>query len=71
MNPKDMPPGELSLPLGMEGVKRWRHPVYGNREVWVTQAPHPYFQQAAAGFGPAAGLALRASLEDITRQING
>jgi hypothetical protein len=71
MNPQRMPPGELALPLGMEGAKRWRHPVYGDREVWVTQAPHPYFYQAADGFGRAAGEALKASLEDITRQLNG
>lgn len=71
MNPKKMPPGELSLPLGMEGEKRWRHPVYGNREEWVTQPPHPYFYQAADGYGRAAGDALRAALEDITWQVNG
>ena len=36
INPQRMPPGEKALPLGMEGAKRWRHPVYGNRENWVT-----------------------------------
>jgi hypothetical protein len=62
---------------------RWRHPVYGTPEaeaavrghgrgwVWVTQPPHPYFYQAAAGYGRAAGDAVKAALEDITRQING
>jgi hypothetical protein len=71
MNPQRMPRGEMALPLGMEGAKRWRHPVYGDREVWVTQAPHPYFHQAADGFGRAGGEALKASLDDITRQLNG
>jgi hypothetical protein len=83
MNPKHMPPGELGLPLYMEGVytpasrgkinhARWRHPVYGRSEdPWVQQPSHPYFYAPASGFGRAGGEALKASLEDITRQING
>lgn len=76
INPKRMPERELGLPLYMEGVtegrhNRWMHPVYGNREVWRGQPPHPYFYQAASGFGRAAGDALNAALEDITRQVNG
>jgi hypothetical protein len=66
-----MPAREMSLPLMMEGAKRWRHPVYGNTGNWVQQAPRPYFYQAASGFGRAGGDALKAALEDITRQING
>lgn len=71
MDPKRMPPGELSLPLGMQGEKRWRHPVFGNRQNWVTQTPHPYFYAAATPFGRAAGEALKVALDDITKQING
>jgi hypothetical protein len=78
MNPKRMPPGELGLPLYMEGVvdkgrhNRWRHPVYGR---WLPNQPnqpsHPYFYRAARGFGPAARDALGRALDDITRQLNG
>jgi hypothetical protein len=71
IDPKRMPAREMSLPLMMEGAKRWRHPVYGNRDNWAQQPPHPYFYQAASGFGRAGGDAIRAALEDITRQING
>jgi hypothetical protein len=78
MNPRLMLPDYMSLPLYMEGVApkyaRWRHPVYQtlrNPDTWVQQQSHPYFYQAASGFGPAAGEALKAALEDITRQING
>lgn len=76
--PEKMPPREKGLPLYMEGVAdkgrhdRWRHPVYGRSEdPWVQQPPHPYFYQAVAGYGRAAGDAVRAALEDITRQISG
>jgi hypothetical protein len=77
INPKRMPPRELGLPLYMEGVvdkarhNRWRHPVYGNREVWRGQPSHPFFYQAASGFGRAGGEALKGALEDITHQLNG
>lgn len=76
IDPKKMPDRERGLPLYMEGTPekrhdRWRHPVYGNRDNWVTQPSHPYFYQAASGFGRAAGDAVKAALDDITRQING
>ena len=38
-----MPEGKRSLPARMEGRGKWRHPVFGNRHVWVNQRPHPYF----------------------------
>jgi hypothetical protein len=38
-----MPPGMRALPKAHEGVKRWRHPVFGDRETWVQQRSHPTF----------------------------
>lgn len=34
---RKMPSGQRSLPAMYEGTKRWRHPVFGNRGVWVQQ----------------------------------
>lgn len=31
------------LPKGFNNPKGWRHPVFGNREVWVAQTGTPYF----------------------------
>lgn len=31
-----------SLPARMEGRGRWRHPVFGNKNVWVQQKSHPF-----------------------------
>jgi hypothetical protein len=46
-----LPAGMGSLAAMMEGPprgKRWRHPVYGNREVWVTQpSPARFFPTVA------------------------
>lgn len=41
--PSRMPAGKRSLPALLDGRGRWRHPVYGNRNAWVTQASHPFF----------------------------
>jgi hypothetical protein len=77
IQPKRMPDREKGLPLYMEGVAegrhdRWRHPVFGrSKDPWEQQPSHPYFYRGAAGFGPAAGEAMRRALDDITRQLNG
>lgn len=71
MECRRMPSGQYSLPLGMDGVKRWRHPLFGNREHWYTQYPHPYFREATAGMGPASRVAVQRALDEITRQLEG
>jgi hypothetical protein len=80
VNPFKMLPDYVTLPLYMEGVttertryrhdySRWRHPVFGDREVWVSQDSHPYFYQATASLGRAAVAELQAALEDINRKL--
>lgn len=43
-----MPDRMKALPGYAEGIRRrpWRHPVYGNRDVWVNQRPFPRFYAA-------------------------
>jgi len=49
---RKMPDKQKALQSYMEGTKpRWRHPVYGNREVWVQQQPHPYFFKTVRPLG--------------------
>lgn len=43
VDPRLFPDGAKALPKRLEGIGRWRHPVYGNRDVWVNQEPHPFF----------------------------
>lgn len=82
INPLKMLPDYTSLPLYMEGVSegrrrrydRWRHPVFRterNPDTWVQEPAHPYFDAPVQPLGRAAGEALKAALEDITRQISG
>lgn len=65
---RKMPQGKKSLQSYMEGSKRpWRHPVFGNREVWVRQDPKPYFFRVV---GPAAGPRSRAAVNRVLDSIN-
>lgn len=70
VNPERMPDGQKALPLYMDGDKApWRHPVYGNREVWVTQEAHPYFWDAVSQWGPATARAVNRVADKIAAQI--
>ena len=67
---RKMPSHMKSLPSMVEGKKRWRHPVFGNREVWVTQEAHPYFYSALRVAGPASRRAVIRVLDGISRDIS-
>lgn len=69
VDPKRMPPGQMALPQAMEGLKRWRHPVFGDRAVWVTQEPHAYFFRVVRPLGIASRVAVAKVIRDITREI--
>jgi hypothetical protein len=38
-----LPPDQRRLPSRLNNPGGWRHPVFGNREIWVHQDGHPYF----------------------------
>lgn len=76
---RKMLPDYMTLPLYMQGVvagpkrryDRWRHPVYGNREVWRGQPAHPYFYQAVDALGRSAEGELQKALAEVTRELRG
>ena len=67
---RKMPSHMKSLPSMVEGKKRWRHPVFGNRDVWVNQTSHPYFYNALRVAGPASRRAVSRVLDGISRDIS-
>ncbi|WAZ20164.1 hypothetical protein STRCI_001263 [Streptomyces cinnabarinus] len=69
---RKMPTSKRSLQAYMEGTKRpWRHPVFGNREVWVRQEPKPYFFRVVApAAGPRSRAAVNRVLDSIDREIS-
>ncbi|HWU24076.1 MAG TPA: hypothetical protein VN088_21250 [Nocardioides sp.] len=66
---RKMPAHMKSLPSMVEGKKRWRHPVFGNKEVWVTQDARPYFYQTVNRLGPATRLNVAKAAEHVARKI--
>ena len=64
---KLMPPNQRKLPRHMN-VGKWRHPVMGNRDVWVGQTVTPpgWFDRPAA----SGGRRIRASAVDVVNDIN-
>ena len=67
---RKMPPGKGALPAYMEGTKpRWRHPVFGNRNVYVDQKAHPYFYRVVTPYGRRARRTVDKVLTGISRDI--
>jgi hypothetical protein len=66
---RKMPAHMKSLPSMVEGKKRWRHSVFGHREVWVNQGSEPYFYHVVRVAGPASRRAVNKVLDGISRDI--
>ena len=72
VNPKRMGPGRANLPAYMEGVRpfqRWRHPVFGDADTWVTQRPRPWFYRTAARYEDDAQRGAARVIDSIAREI--
>lgn len=70
VNPSRMPAGQQELPSLMEGLRKWRHPVYGDKAVWVSQPAHPYFAPATELVAfKAAQMAAIAAVQETALEI--
>jgi hypothetical protein len=67
---RKMPSGSKALPTHAEATKRpWRHPVFGNRETWVTQRSFPQFYEAVQPNEAAARRACIKAVDAMFDQI--
>jgi hypothetical protein len=64
-----MPDRMKSLPAMWEHEKRWRHPVFGDREVWVAQASQQVFYPIVAASEPAAAAKVDELVDHIQERI--
>lgn len=67
-----MPAGQEELPRGEDnGLRGWRHPVFGNRDVWVSQHGGSWFKNTISddrpNFEHALGSVLDKACNDIDR----
>lgn len=70
---RKMPSGMRSLGGYAEGIRRrpWRHPVFGNRQVWVAQRPFPRFYDAVKPDELAARRKAVAAVDKVFDEIEG
>ncbi|HEX6468616.1 MAG TPA: HK97 gp10 family phage protein [Streptosporangiaceae bacterium] len=54
---------------GAGGKASFRHPVHGNREVWVAQPTRPYLWPAGKEHGPEAEVAIRQALNETAAKL--
>lgn len=63
-----MPAGQKTLAKRLEGIGRWRHPLFGNREAWFNQRSHPYFRRTVAARLTTARFDMYDAIDDALRQ---
>ncbi|MCX3064201.1 hypothetical protein [Streptomyces beihaiensis] len=68
---RKMPSHEKALQAYMEGLKKpWRHPVFGNRDVWVKQDPKPYFYRTVRPLGAASRGQVNKAIDRVAKKIS-
>lgn len=66
-----MPKDEAIIPRGMDRQEGWRHPVFGNKNVWVTQhTGGSWFRVAMSHAEKPIKEALHKALEDAARFVD-
>lgn len=66
-----LPSDQQSLPRHLDSEKGWRHPVFGDRAVWVTQRGGPWFaatiKKRAPEFRKSVVDAMDATVADLAK----
>lgn len=73
LDARRLPGGRENLAAYMEGVRyytRWRHPVFGDTENWVTQKRHPYFYRTLRPFELQTAKAAEAVIKAIRKDLD-
>lgn len=61
----------LAMLTDVELAPRWRHPVFGNRNYWVTQQGRPWFFSSIRPAAPAFESGVRRAMDRTARKISG
>jgi hypothetical protein len=68
MDASKLPEGQRGLPQLMEGVRPWRHPVFGH-DVWVSQQAHPYFFTTVLPYRRQVQEELLRAADEVIREL--
>lgn len=64
-----LPPGQRTLPAHLDSKKGWRHPVFGNREVWVAQRGKPWFETTIRKHLKTVQKSILAAMDELAKEI--
>ncbi len=64
-----LPPSQRTLPKHLDNPRGWRHPVWGNRSVWVRQVGEPYFSEPIERHIAKVRRDIRADVDDMLRRL--
>jgi hypothetical protein len=65
-----LPEGKENLPNRMEGIGGpWRHPVFGDRETWVTQPSYPWFYPTMRADRPQVEKSINEVIDAIAKEL--
>lgn len=65
-----LPDSQKSLVRRLDSDKGWRHPVFGNRKVWVAERGGPWFAATIKPKAPAFRAAIVDAMEDVKKQLD-
>lgn len=60
-----------TLANGVNNTGPWKHPVFGNRKVWVTQRGQEVFDPTLLGFESRWRAGIVRVMEEVAREIEG
>lgn len=60
-----------TLSFGLDGLGRWRHPVFGNRNVWVDQTGSEVFYRSLKPWEGRFRAGIVKAMEETARKIEG
>lgn len=64
-----LPESQKSLPRHLDSAKGWRHPVFGNREVWVAERGGPWFAETLKKRAPEFRAAVVDAMEQTRAEL--
>jgi hypothetical protein len=64
-----LPVSQRKLPRRWDAKDGWKHPVFGNRKIWVKQTGHPYFRSTIFQRRPEIDAGVAAAFEAAAEKI--
>lgn len=69
VDPSALPPSQRRLPRHLDNPDGWRHPVWGNRDVWAQQFGSPYFSGPISRHRHQVRRDVRDAVNDVMRTL--